>query len=194
MASLNDWMMLMPLFLSLSLHSASQAPATAPAQTPTFGSNNLIESTCKNTGKLYTISCMQILESDPETASASSPVDLAKSALNLAVEDTRVAGEKLRVLLKTKITQPELSESFDICVNWYDMAVGQFSMSSKEVDEDPETANYDAALANSHESADCESALASAGIHLPQIHALIQRLKCFCRIAYAVTDALPQEL
>ncbi|TXG53248.1 hypothetical protein EZV62_022417 [Acer yangbiense] len=185
MASLNDWMMLMTLFLSLSLHSASQAPAPAP--TPTFVSNNLIESTCKNTGKLYTISCMKILESDPGTASASSPLDLAKAALNLAVEDIRVAGKKLRVLLKTK------RKPFEICVNWFDMAVGQFSMSSKEVDEDPETANYDAALANSHESADCENALASAGIHLPQIEALIQRLKCFCRIAYAVTDALPQE-
>ncbi|KAK4860356.1 hypothetical protein QYF36_021971 [Acer negundo] len=185
MASLNDWMLLMTLFLSLSLHIASEAPSPTP--TPIFVSNSLIESTCKNTGKLYTISCMKILESDPETASASNPLDLAKAALNLAVKDTRVAGKKLRVLLKSK------SKPSEICVNWYDMAVGQFSMSSKEVDEDPETANYDAALANSHESADCENALASAGIHLPQIEAMIQRLKCFCRIAYAVTDALPQE-
>ncbi|KAK3230208.1 hypothetical protein Dsin_002089 [Dipteronia sinensis] len=188
---LNDWMMLMALFLSLSLYSASPAPAPAP--TPTSLSNNLVESTCNKTcDELYTL-CMEILESNPETASASSPLDLAKAALNLAVEDTQVASEKLRVLLKTKITQPELSELFDICVNWYDMAVGQFSMSSKEVDEDPETANYDADLANSHESSDCESALASAGIHLPQIEAMIKRLECFCRIAYIVTDALPQE-
>ncbi|KAH7522860.1 hypothetical protein ACOSP7_009503 [Xanthoceras sorbifolium] len=189
MASLNDLMRLFTLFLSLSLHSASLAPAPAPSLK--LPSNNLLESTCKKTREFYTL-CMETLESNPETATASSPLDLAEAALKFAAEDTKIASKKLRALLKSKFTQPGLNKGFEICVNWYDMAARQLNMSSQEL-EDPLSANYDAALANSHESADCENALASAGVHVPEIEAMIKRLRCFCRIAYVVTDALPQE-
>ncbi|KAL5779065.1 hypothetical protein ACOSQ2_009802 [Xanthoceras sorbifolium] len=192
MASLNDLMILTTLFLSLSLNSASPSVSPNPKKFPT---NNLLETTCKKTGEFYTL-CMEILESNPETSSAASnSLDLAEATLKFVAVETQIASKKLRVLLKRKITQHGLSKAFEICVDWYDRAAGQLNTSSKELKEDPASANYDAALAlaDSHESADCENALASAGVHVPEIEAMIKRLRCLCTIAHAVTVALPQE-
>lgn len=137
--------------------------------------------------------CMQILKSNPKTASPIDSMQFAEAALKFGAEDTKNTTKVLLDLLKTRLAQPGAKEANATCVNWFSMAGRLFGSSCKEIKEDATTANYDTALADSGESADCQNALEAAKADCPKTGELIKRLKLFCRIAYAVTDTLMLE-
>ncbi|TXG53270.1 hypothetical protein EZV62_022439 [Acer yangbiense] len=185
-ASLNGLMILVIVFLCLSLQSAS-SPAPAPAPSP----YNLLEFTCDKTND-YPV-CMKILKSNPQTASASNPLDLARAALNLAMADTSIAREQITVLSRSQKTQPGLRKPIERCIQWYDSAVREFNVSTRELVEDPMSANYDVGVAGI-QAYYCENGFVSAQLQVPaEIASLNEKLWSFSRIASAVTDTLQQD-
>ncbi|KAK2659069.1 hypothetical protein Ddye_005602 [Dipteronia dyeriana] len=103
------------------------------------------------------------------------------------------AREQITVLSRSKITQPGLRKPIERCIPWYDSAVRDFNVSTRELVEDPMSANYDAGVAGI-QAYYCENGFVFAQLLVPaEIASLNEKLWSFSRIAEAVTDTLQQD-
>ena len=158
----------------LFLHSLS--PATA----------NLVSDVCKETKNPP--SCVSALNQDPKSPSTTDVKALAKIALQLAVSNSTTSKNDIQNLAK-KSTQPTLKKALDICVSSYVQVVASFNSSLHEIDEDPQTANYDASVAGDG-ARSCEDALASGGLKVASVSTLNGYVFLHSNIGDVITSRL----
>ncbi|KAK9271398.1 hypothetical protein L1049_026988 [Liquidambar formosana] len=169
------------LFISPSPTHAAAAIHAAPTK--------LVKEICGQT-KNYTF-CVEALESDRRTVSASDLVALTKIALELSIANATSSRAYIDDQLKSNETEPAKRPSLKACVSSYDAVVASFKSALLEVieDEDYQTANYDVAIAGD-EANNCEQSLASAGFQDLSITTRNNFIKSFSNIGYVLTDLL----
>ncbi|KAJ4701075.1 Pectinesterase inhibitor domain containing protein [Melia azedarach] len=176
-------MVLATLSFFFFLHSvASPISATTHQKVQ----SHLLQKACNRTHEYQNL-CLKVLKSDPQTASASTPLALANGVLKMAMSDTIMASERIRVLLTSKYTKPAYKAAMEGCIYWYNVAAGDFNVSMRELNEDPPTANYDAMLAGT-QTQYFQNALASDRVQVPEIVTLNIKLVFFSLVAGASID------
>ncbi|XP_007200094.1 uncharacterized protein LOC18766908 [Prunus persica] len=161
-------------FFALFLFLSSSSLANASTQ--------LIDDVCKNT--INNAECLKILDSNPQALSASSYKDLAQVALGLAIANAEDSQTFINNLLKS-----DPRDAIKKCASSYKAVVASFKSSKAEIEEDPMTANYDAKIAGD-DAGNCETALSSQGVKVPEISARNHVVQLYSSIGDAVTALL----
>lgn len=144
---------------------------------------DMISEVCKDTTD--NAACLNYLKGDPKTSSAKDFKELSKFTLELAIRKTSESQNWIKDLLKTKE-----DPSIKICgFEAYDEVVGSFKSSIRELDEDPQTANYDAKVAGDG-AEQCQNVLEQAGIQNPEITARNKDAMLLSDIAFEVTNRI----
>lgn len=157
---------------------------------PTNGATKLVEGVCKEAvdyatkGTLSYGSCLEALESDSRTRSASDLKDLAKIALQLALANATASKAYIDDLLKKNHTA-----AIEKCFSLYKFVVGSFWSALQELDEDVMTANYDVKIAGDDASA-CENELLSGGVKVPEISRRNNDVQLYSSIGFVITNKL----
>ncbi|KAE8100392.1 hypothetical protein FH972_018298 [Carpinus fangiana] len=164
--------MTVALSFLLLLHSLS----------PTTAATKLVEGVCKKT--ISYANCVEALDSDSRTPSASNLKDLAKIALGLALSNATESKSFIDKLLKIKRTAAVAK-----CSSWYKLVVASFRSALEEVEEDALTANYDAKIASDY-AVSCENELGSRGIKIPAISTINNYVQLYSSIGFVITNEL----
>jgi pectinesterase inhibitor-like protein len=164
--------MVLPLSLLLLLHSLS----------PTNAATQLVIGVCKQT--INYINCVEALESDSRTPSASNLKDLAKIALGLALSNATESKSYIDGLLKKQRTAP-----VEKCSFWYEAVVGSFRSSLNELEEDALTANYDAKIAGDY-AISCENELSTGQVRVRAISTRNNYVLLYSSIGFVITNQL----
>ncbi|XP_061345115.1 uncharacterized protein LOC133290972 [Gastrolobium bilobum] len=129
--------------------------------------------------------CMTILRSDPRILRSKNYVQLSKMVLQLALNKGIEGQNFLKQLALTNI-----SPAIEQCANFdYDGVVESFKSALGELEDDPQTANYDAKVAGDGPDT-CERGLAAAHIVNPAISALNREILLLSKIAFLATNKL----
>lgn len=159
--------------ISLLLFLSSPSPTNVAA-------SKLIDSVCKTTEE-YATKCHQLIGSDPKTKTLEDPKKLAEIVLQMSIENAKSSYDFINQMLKSNPAEP-----IKKCLFWYEAVVGSFKSSKEELEEDPQTANYDAKVA-ADDGDTCDKELA-AGLPIPEISARNDQVRLHSRIADAVTN------
>ncbi|XP_071724892.1 uncharacterized protein [Rutidosis leptorrhynchoides] len=130
-------------------------------------------------------SCLSALQPDPKSATVSSYHDLATITLNLGVSNTTKSKNFLESS-KGKYNPNAVDE----CIKGFTYAIGTLGTALKEIDDDPESAGYDAAVAK--DGADrCVAAFKSANIQVPpEISSRVGYVQLYAYLGNMVTENL----
>ncbi|EEF38052.1 conserved hypothetical protein [Ricinus communis] len=144
----------------------------------------LISDICKQSGSDKKF-CIQILKSNPQTATASSLKSLAEIALGMARKESVSTSGFFKSLLVRDSNNPAAKASIEECAKYFSEAVGMLNLGGLEGG----TASLDVhyALDNAQY---CENALANANVHIGSIGPAIQEWKKSYSVAYAAVIAV----
>ncbi|KAH7525089.1 hypothetical protein FEM48_Zijuj06G0188000 [Ziziphus jujuba var. spinosa] len=148
----------------------------------TNAASKLVNSICSQTGD-YASKCQQLIGSDRKTKDLEDPKKLAEIVLQMSLEDAQKSYDFINQMLKEKATEP-----VERCVFWYEAVVASFKSAHAELEEDPESANYDVKIAGDYAD-NCENGLAN-GSPIPEISAKNDQVWLSSRIGFAVTNLL----
>ncbi|KAL3513939.1 hypothetical protein ACH5RR_026656 [Cinchona calisaya] len=110
--------------------------------------------------------CLEILKSDPHSASATEYSTLLKIATNAALENAKRIIDSFERRLKIKNIKPPLKSVFEDCIEWYAVAVNGYLGINKDIKS--RFVDSDARLANA-EIRGCQGVLDSKKISEPFI-------------------------
>ncbi|KAH7525091.1 hypothetical protein FEM48_Zijuj06G0188200 [Ziziphus jujuba var. spinosa] len=154
--------------------------STSPS--PTNATSKLVDSVCRKTD--YSSKCQQLIGSDPRTKDLVDPKKLAKVVLEMGISDAERSYKFINRMLKNNPTEP-----IKKCLSSYQDVAATFKSALAEIDEDPETANYDVKIAVDYAD-DCENELAK-GPPNPEISARNVQVRLYSSIGFVVTAMLP---
>ncbi|KAK9270415.1 hypothetical protein L1049_025994 [Liquidambar formosana] len=187
MDSLSHVLIVVTIYLSLSFHFSSP-PYAAAADAP----SHLVRESCNKTTLTqwnYTF-CVEALESDPRTASASDLLTLANIAIELAIANATKAQAHLYDMLKNSDTGSNFKAPLEGCVHWYDMMIESFGEALDGVrKKNYDIANYCAFIVGDYVD-NCEKELDSNAAHDPSLETNNKNVKEFSLIGYVITDLL----
>ena len=165
------------LFLGLIL--ISQSPLVAKAKSH----DDLISEICNSSSDKKT--CTDILESNSKAAKAKNYEQMSKVVLEMAY-DKAAEGQNFLKSLAQSTNCPTLTE----CAHFdYDTAVLSFKSALGELEEDPQTANYDAKVAGDG-PAQCDRGMANAQVVNADVTALNREISLYSEIAFLATNNL----
>ncbi|KAH7568094.1 hypothetical protein ACOSP7_009502 [Xanthoceras sorbifolium] len=147
---------------------------------------NLVNDVCKDTQN--PTSCVSALELDAKATSTTDLKALAKMALQLAVSNS-TNSKKYIEEMAGKTTEPALKKALETCVSNYVYSVGSFNSALEELDEDMDTATYDAKVAGDGAQY-CEDALAFGGVKEASVSTRNGYVFLYSDIGFVITNKL----
>ncbi|KAM7251865.1 hypothetical protein ACFE04_023748 [Oxalis oulophora] len=157
------------IFMLSLLHSYNAAPS------------KLVHDFCGTVDNPGT--CISALQLDPKSATVENYHDLLVITLNLAIANTTNSKDFL-VATKGKFNPVAMKA----CIEGFEYAVRTFRSALSGVDEDPESAGYDSAVAHDG-AAECVTGFQSAKINVPtEISTRVGYVELYSNFANKITD------
>ncbi|KAM7252439.1 hypothetical protein ACFE04_024322 [Oxalis oulophora] len=145
--------------------------------------SNLVQDFCKTTENQGT--CLSALLVDPKIGTVTTYHDLALSTLKLAVSNT-TSSKNLFVSSKGKYNP----DAIKMCIGGFTYAIGSLGSALKEIDQDAQSAGYDAAVANDGAN-QCTNGFSMAKIQIPsEISTRVGYLRTYSMLGNRVTEHL----
>ncbi|KAM7250314.1 hypothetical protein ACFE04_022197 [Oxalis oulophora] len=130
--------------------------------------------------------CLSALGADPKSATIESHHDLAQLALNLAIANTTSSKTLIESTLTGKFDPNITSE----CIKGFSWSINSFNNSLKGIDDDAESAAYDATAALDG-ATECVAAFNGTKVEIPQeVLTRISYIQLFSGLANALIDHL----
>ncbi|TXG65425.1 hypothetical protein EZV62_006700 [Acer yangbiense] len=166
----------MTIFFFLFIHSLPSTNA------------NLIDDAC-NVFK-DPRSCISALKQDPKIISAPDFKTLAKNAVRFAISNSTDSKNFIQDMAQ-KSTEPTLKKALESCLSerGYGYVIRDFKIVLREIDEDPESASYDAMVAQDGAQY-CEETLASSGLKVDSVTTRNDYVKLYSIVCSAVMDKI----
>ncbi|KAL9317680.1 hypothetical protein ACSQ67_014197 [Phaseolus vulgaris] len=167
--------------VALCLVMVSYSPMAANAS----GEQGLAEQICMENLDDKEGCTLLLKQADPKIVNAMTFDDLAQATLEWAV----TKGTEAQAFLK-QLAQMDNNPAITQCANFdYDGVVASFKSALEELQEDPQTASYDAKVAGDGPAC-CDRGLASANITNPAIAALNRQIVILSTMAFTAVCKL----
>ncbi|WCJ43331.1 hypothetical protein M5689_024077 [Euphorbia peplus] len=127
---------------------------------------DLIMRVCDQEASTKKKQCIETLKANPKTATAKDSKSLAETTVEMSKKQSTEASN----FLKTMLAKPVDKDAINQCIKYFDDSVGMMNLGGLQ----DGTATLDVHYAYDNVGS-CETALAKANVHVPEISAVIQK-------------------